>query len=703
VHLPLDKLQEVRDRHLQERAQGLFAELFDPSQYVGEVFSMGYESATVIVHDSYRQEVGGIPSLSFLVATRIRPGEQVDPDAEDSSVLLLRVMDAAPLPDHSDAERKRADIARRASGHDTPHWDDRTWMDLHTNHELGYAGVRCRVIGTFFIERIPDAPSGAELELRFGSDISNYYPNRGLKVFKPTGRALARIVNFRAAQGSGSDESAGRSITVGHVRYASTHRPFQGVSEVPVELVPEDLLGQKTALFGMTRTGKSNTTKIIIQSVFDLRYVAGTRRIGQLVFDPNGEYANENEQDAQGAVPTAVKNVGRSRVGEAARADVVTYGILEHINDRQRKLMLLNFYEEENLQTGKLHIDEVLASESAGYVKQFREVQFVAPEQQFGSAATRYARRVLAYRALLKKADFEVPEQFRARTVHGRAPLFGRDLLDAMEGSESDNSARYRAAAKVFASASPTWDQLASAFKGLQEFMDDSKSGYRQFEETYLEESNTGDKWADDDLRKILAMFRYDYGSRRLGEARRFHTKSTSKDYAAEIYEHLIAGRLVIVDQSSGEYAINEANARRVLQHVFDQQQKKFRSGTPTAEMPEVLVYAEEAHNLLPAGSDADFQNIWVKTAKEAAKLHIGLVYATQEVSSIQRNILKNTANWFIGHLNNTDETKELGKYYDFEDFLPSIRRAADKGFIRVKTLSNPYVVPVQIRLFQVG
>lgn len=701
--------KEDQKRLAIDQAEAIFDQLIQEEQYVGEVFSINYETAIANIHDSHRQQVGGIPSLSFLIATRIKPkGKRISPNddvdfqAEDSSVILLRVMDAAPLPNGAEAERIRAEVAQRVSGETDTHWDDPKMMDGATHNLLSHAGVRCRVIGTFFVEQDPNIEDKVSLVLRFGSDLSNFYPNRGLKVYKPNGAALGTIVNYRDI--TRTDQLSDQSVTVGDVRYASTNRGFQGVSDVQVALQPADLLSQKTALFGMTRTGKSNTTKIVLKSVFELRFDAQRPlRIGQIVFDPNGEYANENAQDVNKQKnPSAIKNVWQTNpLGK--KEDVVTYGILEHPNDVGRRLMLLNFHREENLQIGKEAIDAALESYDAKFIENFRQVSFEKPPESDWSAFTRYKRKVLVYRTLLVLAGFAPPKDLLPNTDK----IFNEKLLKAMSDSEvkdAEAKNRFASAAKILTNTTPSWAQLATAFTGLYEFMTTKDSGYQRFENWYINEKPkaSGDAWADKDLEKLLEMFSSNRtnGPKQLGKVSKLHADSTTTDFADDIYKDLVAGKMVIIDQSSGDPEINRSSANRIMWKIFRENQRLFRQGQPN--LPEILVYLEEAHNILPAGSDMDLQDVWVRTAKEGAKYRIGMVYATQEVSSIQRNILKNTANWFIGHLNNTDETKELCKYYDFADFEASIRRAQDRGFIRVKTLSNLFVVPVQVRRFEV-
>jgi len=692
-------LSNIKVNDKKEETKAWFQKLIQQNAYVGELFSINYETARIVIHDSQRKNVGGIPSLGFLIATRIDPTmlDNIDFKQEDASFILLRVMDSASLPQDQEAERIRVETSQRVSGEISQHWDSDGAMDAKTRVLLGYAGVECRIIGTFFLEENPVTPD-APLILTFGSDISNYYPNRGLKVYKPHSEALEQIVNYRSASTLREQEETfniSSTVKLGCVRYASTNRKFQQIDDVVVNLSPCDLLDQKSALFGMTRTGKSNTTKIIAKSVFELRKQTSSKkllRIGQIIFDPNGEYANENVQDKG-----ALKNVWKLVKDTTKDKEVVTYGITKHPNDPDRILMLLNFYLDENLQIGKEIIDSLLSEDTTIYIKNFLQVVFEKPDENDRNALTRYNRRVLAYRAVLARTGFKVPSNIRTSTKG----LFNKDLLTAMQNSGSDNVVEYQSAAKIFSNERPTLDQLSNAFEALDKFIRDGTSGYKAFEQAYVSRTDgSGENWADEDFKKIIGIFQYPNGTRKIGKAVEQHSADTKEDYSIDIYNHLLDGKLVIVDQSTGDPELNESSARRIITQIFKGQQRLFIQGKQ--DIHHILVYLEEAHNLLPSGSELNLKDIWVKTAKEGAKYRIGMVYATQEVSSIQKNILRNTANWFISHLNNTDETKELCKYYDFKDFEPSIRRAQDKGFLRIKTLSNPFVIPVQVDKFEI-
>jgi hypothetical protein len=63
--------RRVNDKKVE--TQQWFQKLIQQNEYVGELYSINYETARVIIHDSERKKVGGIPSLSFLIATRVDP------------------------------------------------------------------------------------------------------------------------------------------------------------------------------------------------------------------------------------------------------------------------------------------------------------------------------------------------------------------------------------------------------------------------------------------------------------------------------------------------------------------------------------------------------------------------------------------------------------------------------------------------------
>src|SRR5215213_4006371 len=89
------------------------------------------------------------------------------------------------------------------------------------------------------------------------------------------------------------------------------------------------------------------------------------------------------------------------------------------------------------------------------------------------------------------------------------------------------------------------------------------------------------------------------------------------------------------------------------------------------------------------------------KLAKEGAKFHLSMVFATQSMTTLSPALLKNTENFFIAHLDDDREIREVTRKYIFRDIAEDVQRTMSKGFVRMFTQSHRFAVPVQIRKFE--
>jgi hypothetical protein len=213
------------EAELAASAAKILSGLIRQEDLVGDLLKIDYASCEVLVHDHLRQKVGGIPLGCFLLATRIIPDSTPAPDQEDTSLILLRVTGQSKLPNASETDMNRFLAGQRAAAAEQT-WDAEGNTDQFTLHQLRYSGVACRVLGTFRMKR-----GKGDWMLSFGADISNFYSGRGMKVYKPVGNGLRRIVNFTKP---GTDEShplVGKRVPIGRLRYASSERAVDSSGE----------------------------------------------------------------------------------------------------------------------------------------------------------------------------------------------------------------------------------------------------------------------------------------------------------------------------------------------------------------------------------------------------------------------------------------------------------------------------------------
>ncbi|HEX9045524.1 MAG TPA: DUF87 domain-containing protein, partial [Verrucomicrobiae bacterium] len=375
-------------------ASDLLSALIQPSQFIGWTCQIDYENVVVLVGDTWKAQARGVPPNCFLLA--VNPAE--NPPRE---IILFRVTGAAALP--SDAETLTARIQKLKSGNSKAEVNEAM---AAAAAEFQFGGLACRILGTFYVE------AG---QLRLGSDMESFASAPQLEVYRPTGSALERIINYISPErlAAAREEAARLGLTgdlprfpIGAVRYSSTDRLHRAdaADRAVFELNAVDFLARRTAVFGMTRTGKSNTVKQLVSVVVRTSRASGLK-IGQIIYDLNGEYANANQQDQGSLAEVFPGETLRYRMLPAPGFQLILNNFFAQISEGHTTLKGL-------IESNKIHRSADLEA--------FLSMDFSEPRKEDCGSDADYQRqvgifhrKVAAYQTMLARAGYELPPNFK--------------------------------------------------------------------------------------------------------------------------------------------------------------------------------------------------------------------------------------------------------------------------------------------------
>ncbi len=384
------------------------AKKYSELRFVGYVLDIGYDTVTIITSDPFKIAVGGVPRNSLLIMT-----PALKDSIETPHFTLLRVLDSAPTPLSKETQQTYFELQKKSMPE----------LDRFTQAELQWGALTTAVLGMFYPHPLEDDT------VEFSGDMNNFVSAHKYRVYAPDDDLLNLVINSLVATEN--------RFPIGKLRLTECRLPLPNKTQPKVDVCVSttDFLGARTAMFGKTRLGKSNVVKLIAQSLFETypkRENENQTTVGQLIFDINGEYANDNPQNT--SLPTVYPD----------RCEV--YALKE--KKRKSKPLKLNFYEQPD--NSQRVIAQLLEQDNktSGYIKSFASVEFPSIEEigTFSEIEDKVhsIRKVLMFWAILYKAGFQADERKlkqllpRTKYTSGFDPHFNKDVRKAAYKVETE-------------------------------------------------------------------------------------------------------------------------------------------------------------------------------------------------------------------------------------------------------------------------
>ncbi len=616
------------------------AKKYDDMRFVGYVLDIGYDTVTIITSDPFKVAVGGVPRNSLLIMV------PVNSDTLPPHFTLLRVLEAAPTPLSKEVQQTYFELQKKSMPE----------LDVFIQSELQWGALKTGVLGMFY-------PHPEEIDhIEFSGDLNNFVSAHKYRVYAPDDSLLKLITN--------SMVPSENRFAIGNLRLTECRLPLPNKPRPQVEVFvsTKDFMGARTAMFGKTRLGKSNVVKLIAQSLIET--TAKSKNVGQIIFDINGEYANDNPQD-------------NSRSLASGYSDRCVVYALTKKEKTESKPLRLDFYEHpESSHKIIATLLKEAGKDVSNYITSFLSVDIPSIEllkELPPNEEKRSRRKILMYWSIL----------FRAGYVADIGKLRKSIRFDP-QINEASRKIIYGVSDISQCPVINSLDALATEFEKCAEA--DRKSKLK---------SSTGKDLFDADDLAILGFLKpvstASTGPGIIQGFRKYHD-SKAGDFVDEIIKLLGGGQTVILDLGNAPPEVMEYFSVYLSRAIFHQQVEKFSNNELGNHF--VQLYFEEAHNLFPASGQGEV-DIYRRIAKEGAKYHIGMVYSTQSITTINKDLLAQTENFFIAHLSSQDEVNALAKVnVAYESLKDDILQAKTVGYIRMLTRSHRFVVSVQARKF---
>jgi len=633
------------------------AKLHDQRRFVGYVLEIGYGDITIITCDPFKVNVGGIPRNSLLVmcpSSFEGNGISMPPH-----FTLLRVLDAASTPLSTEVQQTYFELQKKSMPE----------LDVFTQSELQWGALKTSVLGMFY-------PNPEKVDaIEFSGDLNNFVSAHKYRVYAPDDALLNLVTN--------SMVPTGNRFLIGKLRLTECRLPLpdKKLPDVDVYLSTNDFMGCRTAMFGKTRLGKSNVVKLIAQSLIET--TRESKNVGQLIFDIDGEYANDNPQDNNLSI-------------RGAYPDKCTVYALNRKPGTPSELLRLNFYED--VSSSKQVLNGLIrqSGRSSDYINNFLSVELpdidvieAIPDSRINDKI-RAIRRIQYYWALLYKAQFSVDENRlrqiipSANRVRGFNPGFSANLRNdaySYGGHPVPQNPAYLG-------------ELVRELEVIARFKRDNRNSPSLI-------TGSGNPVFDEDDNAVLEFLEPQPGRSGfiiMRQFRIYHAQGVG-NYREDIIKLLDEGQTVILDLGDANEEIIQYFSRQLSEAVFYHQMDKFTSNNLGNHFTQI--YFEEAHNLFAANDTDESTKIYRRFAKEGAKYNIGMVYSTQSPTTISADLLAQTENFFVAHLASQDDVNRLSRLnIAYESLKDDILRAKTVGYIRMLTKSHRFVVSMQALKF---